>query len=117
MNKRNLLLILSLFLFVACSDKDPHKGLYNAIFTNYDNRIDTLEENLTVAEISEIDLSNRHKVVKVEVLEKESSLNLYKKIDEVSLSLDTLEVSDNDIEKLNKIKTIIKQMKQTTLEN
>jgi hypothetical protein len=115
--KKNVLLLLLLLLLAGCSDKNPHKGLYNALFVDYGKRVSKLDQNLTNIKISERKKKEQYQLLDQNVTEKELILNLHKEIDEVSLELDTLDIGEKDITKLNKIKKIIERMKQATIKN
>ena len=117
MNRKKIVLMALLLFLLGCSDKNPHKGLYNALFTNYDKRLSTVEHNLTDAKLSETQLENEYKVLDQNVTDKEMMLTLHKEIDEVSLELDALDVEGEDVKKIKKIKKIIQHMKKTTIKN
>ena len=117
MNKKKIILVILLLFLLGCSDKNPHKGLYNALFMNYDERLSKLDQNLTEVKKDKVELEKQYQVVDNNVTEKELILNQYREMDEVSFEVDSLYEGEKDREKLDKIKKIIQKMKNTTIRN
>ena len=124
MRNSKSILILALFFVQGCSDKNPHVGLYNALFVNYDKRLASLDQNLTTEKNNESKLQNKYQVITQNTNQKESTLHKYEEensllqIEQDNASLELNEVvsfDKKDRDKPIKIRKIINKMNNVTM--
>ena len=124
MNNLKSILIVALLFLQGCSDKNPHTGLYNALFIDYDERLVSLDQNLSTEKNDEYKLKKQYQIINQKVTEKESILheyeeeNLLLQMEHDTISSEIEEVVDIDEksrEKPIKIKKIIDKMNNVTI--
>lgn len=115
MLKKKIILFLGGLLFIGCSNKNPHSGLYNALFMDYNTRLNSLEKRLVKKDKNEVLLKNIEKEIEQNINQKKVNLNFQKKVE--AYSLDKFNLQNRDSEKLKKIKKIIRSMKNRTNKN
>ena len=105
-----------LFLVTSCKNLNPHHGLYNALFYDYDKHLKNIDENLTHVEEKEKSLKDESQRLTVLVARKEKAVNdfeLY--LQELSLSIEDIKSTLNTItydKKISKIKVIVLKIKE-----
>ena len=124
MNNSKSILIVVLFFLQGCSDKNPHTGLYNALFIDYDERLASLDQNLSTEKNDEYKLKKQYQIINQKVTEKESILHDYEEkntllqMEHDTISSEIEEVVDIDEksrEKPIKVKKIIDKMNNVTI--
>ena len=126
MNTSKSILIVALFFLQGCSDKNPHTGLYNALFINYDERLASLDQNLSTEKNDEYKLEKQYQIINQKVTEKGSTLHDYEEknallqMEHDTISSEIEEVVDIDEksrEKPIKVKKIIDKMNNVTIKS
>jgi len=124
MNGSKSILIMALFFLQGCSDKNPHTGLYNALFINYDKRLASLDQNLSTEKNDEYKLEKQYQIINQKVTEKESTLHNYEEEnallqmehDTISSKIEeVVDIDEKSREKPIKVKKIIDKMNNVTI--
>jgi len=123
MNSSKSILIMALFFLQGCSDKNPHTGLYNALFINYDKRLASLNHNLSTEKNNEYKIKKQYQIIDQKVNKKESTVDDYKEEnallkrehDTISSEIDKVDFDETSREKPIKIKKIIDKMNNITI--
>jgi len=115
---------VTLFFLQGCSDRNPHMGLYNALFINYDKRLASLDQNLSTEKNNESKLEKQYQTINQKLNKKESTLHDYEKEnallkmehDNISSEVDkVIDFDEKSREKPIKIKEIINKMNNVTI--
>jgi len=115
---------VALFFLQGCSDKNPHMGLYNALFINYDKRLASLDQNLSTEKNDEYKLKKQYQILNQKVNRKELALHNYEeentllKMEHDNITSEVDEIIDFDEknrDKPIKIKEIINKMNNVTI--
>ena len=114
---------MALFFLQGCSDKNPHTGLYNALFINYDKRLASLNHNLSTEKNNEYKIKKQYQIIDQKVNKKESTVDDYKEEnallkrehDTISSEIDKVDFDETSREKPIKIKKIIDKMNNITI--
>jgi hypothetical protein len=108
--------ILLLLLFSSCQSANPHHGLYNALFYDYDKRLRSIDNNLTRLRKKEYFLEKEHQLHSTVILKKEKKKEEMKKyFDQLSLDINDINTTLTEVhyfKKLQKIKELVLKIKE-----
>ena len=114
--KNSVYLGILLLSFTSCRDVNPHHGLYNALFYDYNKRLQLIDDNLTELVNKEKNLEVESKnltTVFTEEEKKREGFELY--LTQLSLDIKNINSTLNSItydEKIFKIREIVLQIKE-----
>ena len=105
---------------VGCQSSNPYHGLYNALFYDYEARLSTLEENLSLEQNREAILLGEYQSQREEftlterekIRQEERLSSIEESIEEMQGVIDTIETNENYMEKLDRIRTLVMVMKK-----
>jgi len=106
-----------LFLaFTSCKNVNPHHGLYNALFYDYDERLKNIDENLTQLENKEKSLKEESQKLSTLITKREQKRDdfevylrkLYVGIEDINGTLNSITYD----EKMVRIKEIVLKIKE-----
>ena len=108
---------LSCLIFLnSCQNVNPHHGLYNALFYDYEKHLQSMDDNLTQLEESEKILEKENQHLTLAVINKEKKIaDVEKHFHQLSMEIDDIHGSLNKItydQKLHKIKEVVLQIKE-----
>ena len=100
----------------ACQNVNPHHGLYNALFYDYEKRLENMDDNLTQLEEKEKILEKENQqLIGVMTNKEEKMVDIEKHLHQLSMGLDDINGSLNKImytQKLHTIKEVVLKIKE-----